>query len=80
MTIHKNKSYSEQQLQLQEQLIDAARNSDIVAMKKLIKSGADPLKKYPNDKSAMFILIQNNLSELKKITFELAELSIRGQA
>ncbi len=79
MTNHTNNSYSNTQQKLQKQLIDAAKNSNIVEMKRLIKSGADPFKNNLNDKSALSIIIQNNLSELKKIILGLIQASIRGQ-
>ena len=62
-------------LNLQEQLIDAARNTDIIAVKRLIKAGADPFKIGWHSNQAISYLLKSNLYNIERITLELTELT-----
>ena len=62
-------------LNLQEQLIDAARNADIVAVKRLIKAGVNPFKIGWHGNSAISYLLESNLHNIERIILELTELS-----
>ncbi len=63
--------------QLHDLLIDAARNADIITMKRLIKQGADPFEINWSGQSALTIIADQDIKHGVKIIEELATL-IKG--
>ncbi len=61
--------------QLQEQLIDAARDANIIAMKRLIKQGADPFEINWSGQSAITVLVDKKLDGVADIINELVKIS-----